>query len=81
LFLKITYRAKILPSKSEAVVLNREKMECCLRVGESLPQAEEFKHLRILLMSDGRLERDMDRRIGASSAVMRVLLRSVVVKS
>ena len=67
---------KVSSSKSEAMVLNWKKVEC----SESLPQAEEFKYLGILFMSDGRLVGEMDRRIGASSAVMRALLRSVVVK-
>jgi len=68
-------------SKSDAMVLNWKKEECSLRVmDESLPQAEEFKYFAILFMNDGELELEMDRQIGASSAVMRVLLRSVVVK-
>ena len=72
---------KVSSSKSKAMVLSQEKVEISVWVGdESLPQAEEFKYLGILFMSDGRLVGEMDRRIGASSAVMRVLLQSVVVK-
>ena len=41
---------------------------------------EEFKYLVILFTSEGRMEREVDRRIGAASAVMRALNRSVVVK-
>ena len=33
-----------------------------------LPQAEEFKYMGILLTSDGRLEREIERRIWASAA-------------
>ena len=56
-------------------------MECTLRVGEEvLPQAEELKYLGISFTSEGRVEREIDRRIGAASAVMRTLNRSVVVK-
>ncbi|TWW73694.1 hypothetical protein D4764_15G0010900 [Takifugu flavidus] len=72
---------KISTSKSEAMVLNRKKVECFLRVKEEiLPQVEEFKYLRVLFMSQGRMEQEVDRRIGAASAVMRTLHRSVVVK-
>ena len=41
---------------------------------------EDFKYLGILFTSDGKMEREMDRRIGAASAVMRMLYRTVVVK-
>ncbi|TWW81657.1 hypothetical protein D4764_01G0014720 [Takifugu flavidus] len=68
-------------SKSEAMVLNRKKVECLLRVKEEiLPQVEEFKYLGVLFTSEGRMEQEIDRRIGAASAVMRTLHRSVVVK-
>ncbi|TWW69209.1 hypothetical protein D4764_18G0000150 [Takifugu flavidus] len=72
---------KISTSKSEAMVLNRKKVECLLRVKEEiLPQVEEFKYLGVLFTSEGRMEQEIDRRIGAASAVMRTLHRSVVVK-
>ncbi|KAK3574685.1 hypothetical protein QTP86_012819 [Hemibagrus guttatus] len=48
--------------------------------GEVLPQVEEFKYLRVLFTSEGRMDREIDRRIGAASAVMRSMYRSVVVK-
>ncbi|KAL0184943.1 hypothetical protein M9458_020639, partial [Cirrhinus mrigala] len=52
---------------------NRKRVACPLQVGvESLPQVEEF--------NEGRMEREIDRRIGAASAVTRSLYRSVVVK-
>ncbi|TWW64273.1 hypothetical protein D4764_03G0012810 [Takifugu flavidus] len=58
-----------------------EKVECLLRVKEEiLPQVEEFKYLGVLFTSEGRMEQEIDRRIGAASAVMRTLHRSVVVK-
>ncbi|KAK0147969.1 putative uncharacterized transposon-derived protein F52C9.6 [Merluccius polli] len=63
------------------MVLNRKRVECTLRVGdEILPQVEEFKYLGVLFTSEGRMEREIDRRIGAASAVMRTLHGSVVVK-
>ncbi|TWW70927.1 hypothetical protein D4764_17G0004100 [Takifugu flavidus] len=72
---------QISTSKSESMVLARKKVECLLRVGEEvLPQVEEFKYLGILFTSEGRMEREIDRRIRAVSAVMRVLNQSVVVK-
>ncbi|KAK3525723.1 hypothetical protein QTP70_006745 [Hemibagrus guttatus] len=66
-------------SISEAMVLNRKKLACTLQVGgEFLPQVEEFKYLGVL--SEGRMDREIDRRIGAAAAVMRSMYRSVVVK-
>ncbi|XP_035991589.1 high choriolytic enzyme 1-like [Fundulus heteroclitus] len=47
-------------------------------VGQSLSQTEGFKCL-VLFMSDGRMERAIDRRIGASPAVMRALIQSMVI--
>ena len=53
---------KVSSSKSKAMVLNQKKVQCSLRVrDQSLPEAEEFKYLGILLMSDGKLEREMNR--------------------
>ncbi|KAK0155726.1 Retrovirus-related Pol polyprotein from type-1 retrotransposable element R2 [Merluccius polli] len=72
---------RISTSKSESMVLNWKRVECTLRVGdEILPQVEEFKYLGVLFTSEGRMEREIDRRIGAASAVMRTLHGSVVVK-
>ena len=56
-------------------------MECSLRVGnEILPQVEEFKYLGVLFTSEGLMEREIDGRIGAASAVLRALHRPVIVK-
>ncbi|TWW56187.1 hypothetical protein D4764_08G0001740 [Takifugu flavidus] len=72
---------KISTSKSEAMVLNRKKVECLLRVKEEiLPQVEEFNYLGVLFTSEGKMERKIDRRISAASVVMRTLHGSVVVK-
>ncbi|KAI3355624.1 hypothetical protein L3Q82_017913 [Scortum barcoo] len=63
---------RISTSKSEAMVLDRKRVACPLRVGgEVLPQVEEFKYLGVLFTSEGKIEREIDRRIGAASAVMR----------
>ena len=41
---------------------------------------EEFKYLGVLFTRDGRREQEIDRRIGAASAVVRTLYWSVAVK-
>ncbi|KAK3508205.1 hypothetical protein QTP70_017467 [Hemibagrus guttatus] len=67
--------------KSEAMVFDWKKVACTLQVGgEVLPQVEQFKYLRVLFTSEGRMDREFDRRIGAAAAVMRSMYRSVVVK-
>ncbi|KAK3518049.1 hypothetical protein QTP70_033271 [Hemibagrus guttatus] len=72
---------RVSTSKSEAMVLDRKKVTCTLQVGgEVLPQVEEFKYLGVLFTSEGRMDREIDRRIGAAAAVMRSMYRSVVVK-
>ena len=65
-------------SKSKAMVLCQKKVGCPLSVGrELLPQVEEFKYLGFLFASEGKMEREIDRRITAASAV---LYRTVLVK-
>ncbi|KAI3357258.1 hypothetical protein L3Q82_015707, partial [Scortum barcoo] len=60
---------RISTSKSEAMVLDRKRVVCPLRVSaEVLPQVEEFKYLGVLFTSEGKMEREIDRRIGAASA-------------
>ncbi|KAK3528617.1 hypothetical protein QTP70_006030 [Hemibagrus guttatus] len=72
---------RVSTSRSEAMVLNRKKVACTLQVGgELLPQVEEFKYLGVLFTSEGRMDCEIDRRIGAAAAVMRSMYRSVVVK-
>ncbi|KAK3523553.1 hypothetical protein QTP70_002456 [Hemibagrus guttatus] len=72
---------RVSTSKSKAMVLDRKKVACTLQVGgEVLPQVEEFKYLGVLFTSEGRMDREIDRRIGAAVAVMRSMYRSVVVK-
>ncbi|KAK3571605.1 hypothetical protein QTP86_015340 [Hemibagrus guttatus] len=72
---------RVSTSKSEAMVLDRKKVACTLQVGgEVLPQVEEFKYLGVLFTSEVRIDREIDRRIGAAAAVMRSMYRSVVVK-
>ncbi|KAK3521471.1 hypothetical protein QTP70_005768 [Hemibagrus guttatus] len=72
---------RVSTSKSEAMVLDRKKVACTLQVGgEFLPQVEEFKYLGVLFMSEGRMDREIDRWIGAAAAVMQSMYQSVVVK-
>ncbi|KAK3552841.1 hypothetical protein QTP86_022544 [Hemibagrus guttatus] len=72
---------RVSTSKSEAMVLDRKKVACTLQVGgEVLPQVEEFKYLGVLFTSEGRMDCEIDRRIGAAAAVMWSMYRSVVVK-
>ncbi|KAK3517289.1 hypothetical protein QTP70_002930 [Hemibagrus guttatus] len=72
---------RVSTSKSEAMVLDLKKVACALQVGgEVLPQVEEFKYLGVLFMSEGRMDREFDRRIGAAAIVMRSMYQSVVVK-
>ncbi|KAK3560600.1 hypothetical protein QTP86_010935 [Hemibagrus guttatus] len=72
---------RVSTSKLEAMVLDRKKVACTLQVGgEVLPQVEEFKCLGVLFTSEGRMDREIDRRIRAAAAVMRSMYRSVVVK-
>ncbi|KAK3526805.1 hypothetical protein QTP70_033550 [Hemibagrus guttatus] len=72
---------RVSTSKSEAMVLDWKKVACTLQVGgEVLPQVEEFKYLGVLFTSEGRMDREIDRRIGAAAAVMWSMYQSVVVK-
>ncbi|KAK3520782.1 hypothetical protein QTP70_032353 [Hemibagrus guttatus] len=72
---------RVSTSKSEAMVLDRKKLACTLQVGEELlSQVEEFKYLGVLFTSEGRMDRETDRWIGAPAAVIRSMYRSVVVK-
>ncbi|KAK3524537.1 hypothetical protein QTP70_029847, partial [Hemibagrus guttatus] len=72
---------RVSTSKSEAMVLDQKKVACTLQVGgEVLPQVEQFKYFGVLFTSEGRMDREIDRRIGAAAAVMWSMYRSVVVK-
>ncbi|KAK3538079.1 hypothetical protein QTP70_028636 [Hemibagrus guttatus] len=72
---------RVSTSKSEAMVLDRKKVACTLQVGgEFLPQVEEFKYLGVLFTSEGRMDREIDRRIDAAAAVMQSMYQSVMVK-
>lgn len=40
---------------------------------------KEFQHLGVLFMNEGKMEREIDKQIGAASAELQALYRSVVV--
>uniref|UniRef100_A0A8D3C086 Reverse transcriptase domain-containing protein n=1 Tax=Scophthalmus maximus TaxID=52904 RepID=A0A8D3C086_SCOMX len=72
---------RISTSKSEAMVLSRKPVDCLLPVGnEPLPQVKEFKYLGVLFASEGTMEREIGRRIGAAGVVLHSLCRTVVTK-
>ena len=69
---------RISTPKSEAMVLIWKKVNCLLRFKEEiLPQVGEFKYLWVLFTSEGRMEREIDRQIGAASAVSKVIERII----
>lgn len=63
-------------SKSEAMVLCRKAVDCSLELGSELPP----KVIVILFTSEGKMEHEIDRWIGAASAVMQALYKTVMVK-
>ena len=72
---------KISTSKTEVRNLSRNPVQCFLQVGGiSLKQVERFKYLGVAFTSDGRQHEELDVRSGKTSAVMRVLHHSVVLK-
>lgn len=68
--------------KCEALVLNRKKVACFFWIrGVLKPQVEVFKYLGFLfIMNKGRMECEIYRWIGASTAVLRSLYRTFVLK-
>ena len=53
---------RIRTSKAEAMDLTLKTVDCPLQVWvELLPQVAEFKNLGVLFISEGRMERDIDR--------------------
>lgn len=63
------------------MVLFQKRVDCSLRVGsESLPHVKEVKYLRVLFTSNGKIECEIVSWIGAASAVMLALYRTIVVK-
>ena len=48
--------------------------------GQLLPQVEKINFIRVIFMSEGKMEREIDRQIRAILAVMWMLKQSIVVK-
>ena len=72
---------KISSAKTEVLHLSRNPDQCVLQVnGATLKQAQKLKYLRASFTSDGRLDKELDTRIGKASAVMRALSNSDVKK-
>ena len=75
---------KISTAKTEVVLvlhLSRNPDQCVLQVnGATLKQVEKFRYLGVAFTSDGRQDEELDTRIGKTSAVMRALHCSVVMK-
>ena len=70
---------RISTGKTEVMVLSRRHTECTLYVnGVQLRQVEEFKYLGVMFSSDGRQDKEIDRRINQASAVPRELGKMVV---
>jgi exonuclease III len=73
---------RINTTKTEALVVSRTPVQCALHVsGASLKQVEKYKYLGVSFTSNGKWNTEIDRRIGAASAVMRQLYRGVISKA
>jgi hypothetical protein len=72
---------KVNTAKTETMVISRNHSQCTATVnGVTLRQVENFRYLGFTFSSDGTLDAEIDRRIGAASAVMRQLYRGVISK-
>lgn len=70
---------RISTSKTETLVLSRQPVDCNIQVsGSQIRQVEEFKYLGVLFASDGKQDREMDRRINQASAILCELGRMVI---
>ena len=70
---------RISTTKTESMVFSRHPLDCTLYVnGVQIRQAQEFKYLGVMFTSDGRQDREIDRRINQASGVSRELWKTVV---
>ena len=68
--------------KSAAIVLNQKRMDCRIWLRKVLlPKVEELNYLGVLLLRQGKMEWDTDRKIGATSAVVWMLNKSISVNT
>ena len=64
-------------NEASYVIGRQEPGDFPLQVGlELLPQVKEFKCLRVLFMSEGKMEDELDRRIDVSSTMDAIPVRS-----
>ncbi|KAI3353662.1 hypothetical protein L3Q82_004907 [Scortum barcoo] len=69
-------KAEAHPNPRKWFSMGLERVACPLRVGgEVLPQVEEFKYLGVLFTSEGKMEREIDRWIGAASVYWTVVVK------
>lgn len=62
---------KINSSKTKSMVLDRKTFALPHQVGgEPQPKEQEFKHLGVLFMNEGRMEQEISRQITAASAIL-----------
>ena len=72
---------KITTAKTEIMYLSKHHVQCSFQTnGATLKQMEKFKYLGVILSSNGKQDRKLDRLIGKASAVMRQLYRLIVLK-
>lgn len=58
-------------SKSEAMVLWQKMVDCFLWVEkEQLPQTKDFKYLCVFVSCDKKIDYDIDKQLGATSAII-----------
>ena len=70
---------KINTSKTEVMVLSRQATDCIIKVnGAQLRQVNEFKYLGVMFSSDGRQDKEIDRRINQAGAAASELWKTVV---
>ena len=63
--------------KSEAIIFSWKTLDCPLLVGmEFLPQVKEFKNLRVLFTSHGRMEWEIDRPISVVSVIKQAIYQT-----
>ena len=72
---------KISTAKIKVLHFSENPHQCVLQVnGATLKQVERFKYLGVAFTSDGRQDEELDAQIAKTSAVMRALHYSVVMK-
>ena len=66
-------------SKTEVMVLTRQATECHVQVcAAQLRQVNEFKYLGVMFSSDGRQDKEIDRRISQTGAAASQLWNTVM---